>query len=144
MTVVITFLNTLMLVSQKTIYFLGICNGYIYTGKVKGYIYELWSLSGYSWMQAVSGRWAPLDLYKSSAVSSLLYNNNRDQQEQDQAALWATEHMMLLPISTPKASLRAVFGLLAWAREVLLVSALSGHEDGGMAAGQGGALGAKL
>ena len=53
--------------------------------------------------------------------------------------------LLKLPLSTPKASLRAAFGLLgmAWwvkAAKVLMVMSIRGQEEGG--AGQGGARGA--
>ena len=87
--------------------------------KVKGSIYELRSIIEDFRMQVVGGMKAAIELYESCIVSSLLTNSGtwtditdkeikllEDQQDTFCRAL------LQVPVSTPKASLRAVFGLV--------------------------------
>ena len=114
-------------------------------GKVKGSIYELRALTEDFRMQAVGGARAAIDLYECCIVSSLLSNCGTWTEIGEQEIKLLDEQqntfcraLMQLPLSTPKASLRAALGLLgmAWRvkeAKVLLVMAIRQQEEGGLA-----------
>ena len=114
-------------------------------GKVKGAIYELRALTEDFRMQAVGGMRAAIDLYECCIVSSLLSNSGTWTEISEQEIKLLDEQqntfcraLLQLPLSTPKASLRAAFGLLgmAWRvkeAKVLLVMAIRRQEEGGLA-----------
>ena len=114
-------------------------------GKVKGSIYELRALTEDFRMQVVGGMRAAIDIYESCIVASLLSNcgtwteiNKKEIQLLDEHQDTFVRALLQLPLLTPKASLRAAFGLLgmAWRvkeAKVLMVMAIRGQEEGGLA-----------
>jgi hypothetical protein len=114
-------------------------------GKVKGCIYELRALVEDFRMQAVGGTRAAIDLYESCIVSSLLSNSGtwteiseKEIKLLDEQQNTFVRALLQLPLSTPKASLRAAFGLLgmSWRvkeAKVMLVMAIRQQEEGGLA-----------
>ena len=114
-------------------------------GKVKGCIYELRALVEDFRMQAVGGTRAAIDLYESCIVSSLLSNSGtwteiseKEIKLLDEQQNTFVRALLQLPLSTPKASLRAAFRLLgmSWRvkeAKVMLVMAIRQQEEGGLA-----------
>ena len=115
------------------------------TGKTKGSIYELRALIEDLRMQAVGGMKAGIDLYESCIVSSLLTNSGtwteiteEEIKQLDELQNTLCRALLQLPLSTPKSSLRAAFGLVSMKfrvmeAKVLLVLAIRSQEEGGLA-----------
>ena len=115
------------------------------TARVKGSIYELRSLREDFWMQAVGGMMAAIDLYESCIVPSLLTNCGtwteitvKEENLLDEIQNMFCRAVLQVPVSSPKPSLRAVFGLsgMKWRvmeAKVLLLLAIKRQEEGGLA-----------
>ena len=115
------------------------------TARVKGSIYELRSLVEDFRMQAVGGMMAAIDLYESCIVPSLLTNCGTwtEMTEKEENLLEEIQNMfcravLQVPVSSPKPSLSAVFGLTSMKvrvmeAKVLLVLAVRNQEEGGLA-----------
>ena len=87
--------------------------------KVKGSIYKLCALMEDFRMQVVGGMRAAINIYKSCIVSSLLTNSgtwteitDREIKLLDDIQDTFCRALLQVPLSTPKASLRAAFGLV--------------------------------
>ena len=90
------------------------------TAKVKGSVYKLRSLIEDFRMQAVGGMRAAIDLYESCIVPSLLTNcgtwtdiTENEEKLLDEIQNTFCRAVLQVPSSSPKSSLRAVFGLTA-------------------------------
>ena len=115
------------------------------TARVKGSIYELRSLIEDFRMQAVGGMMAAIDLYEACIVPSLLTNcgtwteiSEKEENLLDETQNTFCRAVLQVPVSSPKASLRAVFGLtgMKWRvmeAKVLLILAIRRQEEGGLA-----------
>ena len=96
-------------------------------------------------MQAVGGCQSALDLYDSCIIPSLLTNDGTWVEMSEKAVnmLDSTQDtfarvLLALPISAPRASLRATLGLLGgkwrvWEAKLLLLQAIRRQEQGGLA-----------
>ena len=114
-------------------------------GNMKGSIYEHWALVEDFRMQAVGGMRAGIDLYESCIVSSLLTNagtwteiTEQEIKQLDELQNTLCCALLQVPLSTPKPSLRAAFGLVSMKyrvmeAKVLLVLAIQRQEEGGLA-----------
>ena len=113
--------------------------------KIRGAIYELRSLTEDFRMQSVGGCQAALDMYEACIIPSLLTNAGT-WVEISEGAIEMLDDLqdtfgrvlLSLPLSTPRASLRAALGLLGmkwrvWEQKILLVQAIKQQEEGGLA-----------
>ena len=101
-------------------------------GKTKGSIYELRALFEDFRMQAVGGMKAGIDLYESCIVSSLLTNcgtwteiTEEEIKQLDELQNTLCRALLQLPLSTPKSSLRAAFGLVSMKFRVMEAKVLA-------------------
>ena len=107
--------------------------------KIKGAIYELRALTEDFRMQGVGGCQSAIDIYESCIIPSLLTNAGTWVQMSEESVnrlddLQDTFGRVLLslPLSAPRASLRATLGLQAmkwrvWEAKILLVQAIRRH-----------------
>ena len=115
------------------------------TSKVKGSIYKLRSLIKDFRMQVVGGIRAAIDLFESCIVPSLLSNCGTWTGITEQEEKLLDEHQNLfcwailqVPVSSPRSSLRASFGLVGMKWRVMeaklhKVQAIRSQEEGGLA-----------
>jgi hypothetical protein len=113
--------------------------------KIRGAVYELRALTEDYRMQAVAGCQSAIDLYESCLIPSLLTNAGTWVEISDEAismldAIQDTfgRALLALPISAPRASLRAALGLVGmkwrvWELKLHLVQAIRRQEKGGLA-----------
>ena len=113
--------------------------------KIKGSIYELRALTEDFRMQGVGGAQSAIDLYKSCIISSLLTNAGTwvEMKEESVSRLddiqdTFSRALLSLPLSAPRASLRAALGLQAmkwrvWEAKILLMQAIRRQEEGNLA-----------
>jgi hypothetical protein len=96
-------------------------------------------------MQGVGGCQSAIDIYESCIIPSLLTNAGTWVQMSEEAVNRLDDlqdtfgrALLSLPLSAPRASLRATLGLQAmkwrvWEAKILLVQAIRGQEEGGPA-----------
>ena len=113
--------------------------------KIKGSIYELRALTEDFMMQAVGGMQSAIDLYESCIIPSLLSNcgmwvemSRKAEDMLDMLQDTFGRVLLSLPLSAPKASLRAALGLMGmkwrvWEAKILLAQAILRQEEGGLA-----------
>ena len=116
-------------------------------GKVKGSIYKLRALVEDFWMQVVGSMMAAIDLYESCILSSLFTNSGTWTEITDKKIKLLDDiqdtfcrALLQVPLCTPRASLRAAFGLVGMKyrvmeSKILLIKAIRTKEEGQLAAG---------